>query len=572
MGFLTTRTILLLAFAAAFSFGAQSGRRAAAPSETYLFPTDASHRINSGFADYRASHFHGGIDISTNGKIGYPVFASKSGYVYRVSVSPFGYGKMIILRHDDSTYTLYGHLSAFSSDIERLVDSVQHSDSSYGVDLELYRNEIMVTRGEQIARTGATGVGGPHLHFEIHGRDYSFIDPLIYKSINVTRYRTPKIFGIMVRGYLSGKTVMRRIVRRGKSLRELPRFQMKEPFYFIVHAADSYGRRRFKRPPKRIFLKIDGKEFVSVDLTRFNHNEYLDVRSLVDVRVSHGYETYYRLCVDRAIPFPIISPDSSLSGIVDCRFKNGKHTYRIIVEDENGDAAYATGSFELDIPRETKNGDPGNSCAPVPMERFTAQTLSPISGLTLRFPNDCFDRKVKISAVSLSENSFRIKPGMEHIRRPVQVLWKVDDPKLQLFRKGRRSWIHISSSNNGKILTAKITYETGTFALLRDDVPPAIGRVRASSLNPFYNSVAPRQFNRVFVYFRMFDKLSGINTNRILLKIGRRNYLCEYDVDKHSAICQVDRSNLSMHSKIEVIAYDNAGNETRVYSTPKFRR
>ncbi len=100
--------VLALDFCYAGSPGRDSKKTA---SETYLFPTDASHQINSGFADYRETHFHGGIDISTNGRIGYPVYAAKSGYVYRVAVSPYGYGKMILLRHDDSTYTLYGHLS-----------------------------------------------------------------------------------------------------------------------------------------------------------------------------------------------------------------------------------------------------------------------------------------------------------------------------------------------------------------------------------------------------------------------------------------------------------------------------
>ena len=32
----------------------------------YIWPTDASTRITSSFAEYRTTHFHGGIDISTN--------------------------------------------------------------------------------------------------------------------------------------------------------------------------------------------------------------------------------------------------------------------------------------------------------------------------------------------------------------------------------------------------------------------------------------------------------------------------------------------------------------------------
>ncbi len=538
----------------------------------YLFPTNASRQINSGFADYRASHFHGGIDISTNDRIGYPVYAAKSGYVYRISVSPFGYGKMIILRHDDSTYTLYGHLSGFAPEIQRLVDSLQRVDSSYDVNLRLRPGEISVNRGEVIARTGATGVGGPHLHFEIHDKDYSFVDPLVYKSLDVPRYRNPKIFGIIVRGYSSGKTVVRHPGRTKRDAHNLRAFRFDEPFYFIIHAADSYGRGRFKRPPKHIYLRIDEKDFISVNLTKFSYDDYLDVRSLVDVKLSHGYETYYRLCVDRAIPFSIFSPSAPLSGIVGGNLLNGIHSYELTVKDENGDSTFVSGKFDLEIPRHKTPKGFADSDQLRPIPRFDEETLAPIPGLTLKFPGDCFARNINLKVVPLSSSSFKVDPDKEPIRKGIRVNWKVSDPKLQLYRKGRKSWIHISSRNNGHNLTAHITFETGTFALLLDDMPPVVGPLRTSSSNPFYKSVAPKQFNILFVYFRVFDRMSGINTDRIFLKIGGQDYLCEYDADMHSAICRVNRGILKVPTKVQAIVSDNAGNITRVNSMLKFRR
>src|SRR5438105_1830788 len=52
----------------------------------YIWPTDASMKITSSFAEYRSTHFHGGIDISTNGHTGYKVFAVREGYVYRIRI------------------------------------------------------------------------------------------------------------------------------------------------------------------------------------------------------------------------------------------------------------------------------------------------------------------------------------------------------------------------------------------------------------------------------------------------------------------------------------------------------
>ncbi|MCL4498965.1 MAG: M23 family metallopeptidase [Chloroflexi bacterium] len=310
----TVRLIVALALCST-GFTAPARAQTNASNGGYLFPTDASRRVNSGFADFRDTHFHGGIDISTNGKIGYPVYAAKSGYVYRVTVSPYGYGRRIVLRHDDSTYTLYAHLSAFSKEIEERVKAAQASTGRYNVDLRFRPGEIRVERGAVIGRTGATGAGGPHLHFEIHDRNYGFVDPLIYKSLDITDRMTPKVFGVGVRGFYSGNARLSGVVRLRRGYRAEKTFDIHEPFFFVIHAADSYRRGRYKRPPKHIELRIDGKKYLSVDLTHIDAADYLDVSSLVDSKLSrgHSYKTYYKLCVDRAAPFTVVTPSAPLS-------------------------------------------------------------------------------------------------------------------------------------------------------------------------------------------------------------------------------------------------------------------
>ncbi len=550
--------------------GNRNGASGVLSGSSYLFPTDASHQINSGFADYRESHFHGGIDISTNGKIGYPVYAAKSGYVYRVSVSPFGYGKMIILRHDDSTFTLYGHLSAFSDKIDQRVKAAQIKEGKYDVDIRFQPGEIRVQRGEVIARTGATGVGGPHLHFEIHDKSYAFVDPLTYKSLDVTDYRTPRIFNVAVRGFDSGRASVSGVVRRGNAYRARDMFHMDEPFFFIIHAADSYGRGRFKRPPKHIDLEIDGKDYISLNLTRFDAGDYLDVSSLVDLKLSCGYRTYYRLFVDRAIPFSVFSPSAPLSGLVDGQLSNGKHEYEITVRDEDGNSASVTGEFVLNIEHKGATGCNSAVADPEMIEPFRERVINPLPELTLRFPENAFLRNVNLEVAGLSPTSFSIRAGGETLRKKVQLTWSVTDPKVQLFRKGKSRWIHVPCENDGKVLKARVGYEIGEFALIRDDTPPVVEKIRVSKKNPFYRSVAPTQFRRDFVYFRVFDRLSNINTDKILLQVGKQNFLCEYDVDKRAAVCRIDDVLLRREKRVRVTVRDNAGNETTVMSRLRF--
>jgi hypothetical protein len=544
--------------------------------DSYLFPTDASHTINSGFADYRSSHFHGGIDISTNRKIGYPVFAAKRGYVYRVSVSPFGYGKMVILRHEDSTYTLYAHLSRFSNQIERIVDSVQKSDGKYSVDLRLKPNEIRVARGELIAYTGATGVGGPHLHFEVRDKDNSMIDPLLFSTLNVTSYRRPKIFGVAVREMVSGKTEISKVIYSNGEYYAKRTFRLDEPFYFIIHAADSYGLGKFKRPPKYALLKIDGKNFISLNLTRIDADNYLDIGSLVDLSLSRRSKTHYALCVNRAMPFSVFSPALPLSGIIDGNIGNGTHTYEIIIEDERNNRASLTGKFVLDL---DKPGEE-NSELSLYAEQFKGKTVRVSPDLSIDFPDNCFARNIEVDVRMLSNRSFEITASGEKqymqdykwLRKKVKVTWKVDDQKLRLYRKSENHWQYVDCKNDGRILTAEVGYRIGEFALLRDDEPPVIGKIGFSKKNPFYRSIRPTELNKVFVYFKVSDELSGVNPDKIFLNVGNRNFLCEYDVDKRAAVCQIDVAELKASDHITAIVSDNAGNQKRLTSPTKFLR
>jgi len=540
------------------------------PDDSYLFPTDASRQINSGFADFRSSHFHGGMDISTNGKIGYPVFAAKSGYVYRLEVSPFGYGKMVVLRHDDSTYTLYGHLSGFSKELQQKVEAVQAETGKYDVDFRFQPGEIKVDRGEIIAYTGASGVGGPHLHFEIRDKNNSFIDPLIYSSLDVPSYRTPKIFNVAVRGFNSGEAQVSSVMKSGNEYRSKKSFHLDEPFYFIIHAADAYGSGKFKRPPKYAELKIDGQSFISLDLTHFDKADYLDVGSLVDLDLSRRLKTYYVLCVNRAIPFSVFTPENPLSGVVGENVANGTHTYEISVRDERENTATVYGKFVLDISQSKKNASGQIGISDLAIAPFEDKQINLSPSLTLQFPDNCFAKNVDVEARMTSGSSFEITPDGESFRKRVEVNWKVSDAKLRLFKKLRTRWSYVDCTNDGKLLTAKIGYRTGKFALLRDDTPPVVEKIRFARKNPLYNSVAPTDFNTVFVYFKVSDRLSGVNTDDILLKVGDKNYLCEYDVDKHAAICRVDANLLRSEKKVHVVVQDNAGNERSVVSQTRF--
>lgn len=108
-----------------------------------------------------ASTSHKALDIGISYQT---VYAPADGYIVTAGWQS-GYGNFIMIKHSNSLYTCYGHLSEYK------VSSGQ-----------------TVTRGQAIAVSGNTGVStGPHLHFEARtsGSYDSRVNPLNYISDSV---------------------------------------------------------------------------------------------------------------------------------------------------------------------------------------------------------------------------------------------------------------------------------------------------------------------------------------------------------------------------------------------------
>lgn len=98
-------------------------------------------RLSSPFGP-RWGRFHYGIDLAN--RTGTDVVAADGGVVTRVGMAG-SYGNLIIIDHQNGTFTRYAHLSAYN---------VKVGD--------------VVAQGQSIGKIGSTGRStGPHLHFEV---------------------------------------------------------------------------------------------------------------------------------------------------------------------------------------------------------------------------------------------------------------------------------------------------------------------------------------------------------------------------------------------------------------------
>ncbi len=124
--------------------------------------------LSGNFGELRSNHFHTGIDIKTNGTINYKVYSIESGYVSRINISHWGYGKAIYIDHPNGYTSVYAHLDHFPEKIEKIIRKEQYNLKTETLTYYLDSLAIKVEKGEVIAYSGNTGgSSGPHLHFEI---------------------------------------------------------------------------------------------------------------------------------------------------------------------------------------------------------------------------------------------------------------------------------------------------------------------------------------------------------------------------------------------------------------------
>ncbi|MBR1768915.1 MAG: M23 family metallopeptidase [Bacteroidales bacterium] len=131
-------------------------------------PLDIPLYSAGSFAELRGSHFHSGLDIRTQGKTGFNVYAPADGYVSRIKVQAYGGGKNLYITHPNGYTTVYMHLERYCGEIEEFVKKRQYALQVYEFDYVFPNPKITVKKGDTIAISGESGsAAGPHLLFEV---------------------------------------------------------------------------------------------------------------------------------------------------------------------------------------------------------------------------------------------------------------------------------------------------------------------------------------------------------------------------------------------------------------------
>lgn len=157
--------------------------------------------LASNFGELRPNHFHMGLDFKTNGKEGYNLYSIEAGFVSRIKVSTYGYGKVIYIDHPNGITSVYAHCSEFKGGIDSIVQLTQKKENNFEVEILLKKDELKVNRGEIIGISGNSGGStAPHLHFELRDtKTEHALNPLIY-GFDISDSKAPEIRGVKVYG------------------------------------------------------------------------------------------------------------------------------------------------------------------------------------------------------------------------------------------------------------------------------------------------------------------------------------------------------------------------------------
>ena len=269
------------------------------PKNYFQNPLDIPLELSGTFGELRSNHFHAGLDIKTQGKVGFKVFAVADGYISRIKVQQYGYGKTIYITHPNGYTSVYGHLSKFNTKIDAYVKRIQYKKENYETGNIFPKKEAFILKkGQIIAFSGDTGgSGGPHLHFEIRDtKSEHVINPMLF-GINIPDSKLPTIQSLL--GYpLSEDARINQqnnsheisIKHLGKGKYIADRITASGTIGFGVHVFDRLDNAWNKNGIYSLEMLVNGKRHYYHDVSTFSFAESKYLNLLIDYSYYKKYK------------------------------------------------------------------------------------------------------------------------------------------------------------------------------------------------------------------------------------------------------------------------------------------
>lgn len=259
------------------------------PQNYFKSPLKQTLVLSGTFAELRSNHFHSGLDIKTNGRQGLKVHAAASGYVSRIKISSYGYGKALYITHPNGYTTVYAHLQKFAPQIETYVKAKQYEQENFEIELFPSPKDLIISSEDLVAFSGNTGgSSGPHLHFEIRDKNQRPMNPLLF-GIDVKDTTKPEVYNLFAYPISDESHVEYKDTKTPIRLQKLPNGNYKtDPIAafgeigFGIVSNDRQDYASNKNGLNSISTSFNGEATLMIDFKRFSFNETKHLNRFID--------------------------------------------------------------------------------------------------------------------------------------------------------------------------------------------------------------------------------------------------------------------------------------------------
>ena len=536
------------------------------PKGYFVNPLNGPLVLAGTYGELRSNHFHSGLDIKTQRRVGLPVYASASGTVTRIKISHYGYGKAIYITHPNGYTTVYGHLQKFCQEIEDYVKAAQYKKEKFEIELFPKKGELQIGQGEILAYSGNTGSsGGPHLHFEIRDGNSRPMNPFLF-GLSSKDSRRPTIKDIIA--YPLDETSS--INKNGNPI-ELRLTQKKDGSYqsenisafgnigFAIGTIDQLDLANNKNGIYSITTSINGETNFEVKMDKFSFAETRYLNRMIDYGLyKDKRKRVQKLFIEKSNPLSIYTKQID-NGMIQVR-DSLSYQYQILVND------YAGNQVKVIIPITGVN----DSIVTPKKVKETDDFVYSDQGYN--FSEGKFD--VYIPKGAFYENTFvdiavdgdelKLHEDLIPVHKNIMVSYDIsgykenDRDKLYLGRLNSRGDVYYTST---KLKDDKLQIGTrilGTYTLAKDTTPPKVKAIN------FTDGKWMSKYR--YLTFEIVDAHSGIKGYRAT--VNGKFILLEYDPKTKILTHDFNDERVrDTENKLKLIVTDNVGNSTTFEST-----
>jgi len=563
----------LLAFLIIVSGFTQS----AYPQHLFRSPVDFELSLSGTYGEIRPDHFHSGIDIRTDGQTGKPVYAAMDGYVSRIFVSPWGFGKALYITHSSGYTTVYGHLDRFHGEIAMYAREQQYRNESFTIDVTVPAGKIRVRKGEVIGYSGNSGSSaGPHLHFEIRdARTQEPLDPLSF-GIPIRDDIPPQIRSVKIYPY--GTSGMVNFTDSPVALQAMGdhgsyRLQTRDTIMvtgdviFGIEAYDFLNSSSIRCGIKSIELDVDDGKVFGQTVERYAFADTRYVNAILDYpQNQRNKQRFFR---------SYIAPGNRLNifegvinrGIVSFTDRS-PHRIQYVVKDAHGNTSRIT--FWV-------KSHPSAPIGARPQEEKTPENLF-VWNRENSFSTDFIEFSMPANALYEDlEFTYRTSPPVHGSYSRVHILHNDETPihlssSISIRAETLPRWLEskavlVKVEKGGKFvsqggafrdgfLTGKIR-EFGEYTISADTVPPKI-----TPINVYHNKNISKQST---IVLNISDDFTGITSYRGTL--NGRWILMDYDPKLSRLVYRYDDRIRPGENAFKLVVTDGVGNRTEYNAT-----